>query len=399
MMIRALSLSLLVLTSCAPAIAEPKGGVVDITQKQFDLGVTLLKESPSEGNRVVSPYSIHSGLMLARLGAKDDTADQLDKVLGSSSLTPESLKAYGELNSQVVMQSATSSVSLANSLWISDKGTFLRNYLERATHTFAAEPRSIDFEHSEAARKTINAWVSEKTKTLIPNLIPAGAITADTLATLVNALYFKSSWANPFSKDVTMDKDFWVGGSSSAKVPTMQITTSMGYHQDGAWTSVVLPYAMGQYAYILAVPTKKLSTAAVASALSPALFTDALNSQKRVRVDLEMPRYSIRESQGLADNLKKLGVRKPFEPDADFSDMTELPIFIGAVQHESVVIVDEEGTEAAAATAVIMTKSSAFFDDSPPKVVKADRPFAFAIVHTDTRAPLFVGVVGDPTAK
>lgn len=400
MKMRALSLLLLVLTSCAPAIAEPKGGVVDITQKQFDLGIALLRESLSESNRVVSPYSIHSGLMLARLGAKDDTADELDKVLGSSSFTPESLQAYGELNSQVVAQSETSSVSLANSVWISSQASFLPKYLENTTQTFKAEPRSVDFEQSESARKTINAWVADKTKNLIPNLLPIGMIKPDTHAALVNALYFKSPWATPFSKDMTMDKEFWIGGTHSSKVPTMQITTSMGYHQSREWTSAVIPYAMGQYAYVLAVPTKKLSSSAVASALSPALFTEALNSQKRVRVDLEMPRYSARESQELANNLKKLGVRAPFESgSANFGDMTELPIFIGAVQHESVVIVDEQGTEAAAATAVIMSKRSAFFDDSPPKVVKADRPFAFAIVHTDTRAPLFVGVVGDPTAK
>jgi serpin B len=395
----ALSLSLLVLTSCASAIAEPKGGVLDITQKQFDLGIALVKESTGESNRVVSPYSIHSGLMLARLGAKDDTAQQLDEVLISSGLTPESLKAYGELNSQVVADSPTSSVSLANSVWISNKGSFLAEYLGNAAQTFAAETRTIDFEQPEAARKTINAWVSEKTKSLIPNLIPAGVIRVDTLATLVNALYFKSAWATPFSKDMTIDKEFWIGGSRSIKVPTMQITTSMGYHQNAEWTSVVLPYDMGRYAYVLAVPTNKLSTSAVASALTPTLFKQALDSQKRVRVDLEMPRYSARESQALANNLKKLGVRKPFEHDANFLDMTEMPVFIGAVQHESVVIVDEEGTEAAAATAVIMTKRSAFFDDSAPKVVKADRPFAFAIVHTDSLAPLFVGVVGDPTAK
>ncbi|MGH3814503.1 MAG: serpin family protein [Pseudonocardiaceae bacterium] len=34
----------------------------------------------------------------------------------------------------------------------------------------------------------------------------------------------------------------------------------------------------------------------------------------------------------------------------------------------------------------------------PQSVVRADRPFAFAIVHQPTGAPLFIGHVADPLA-
>jgi serpin B len=123
-----------------------------------------------------------------------------------------------------------------------------------------------------------------------------------------------------------------------------------------------------------------------------------MNTTQRTRVELEMPRYSIRQSQNLKNALTSLGVQRPFTTDADFKQMTALEVFIDAVQHESKVVLDEQGTEAAAATAVLMTKRSAILDESTPKEVRADRPFAFAIVHVDSEAPLFVGVVGDPRA-
>jgi serpin B len=75
--------------------------------------------------------------------------------------------------------------------------------------------------------------------------------------------------------------------------------------------------------------------------------------------------------------------------------MTVLPTSISAIMHETVVNVDEAGTEAAAATAMVMTKS-AFFVEDEPKSITVDRPFAFAIMHKQTRAPLVIGVVGDP---
>jgi serpin B len=391
-------LSGVLLVGCAPVIAEPSEGVMAITKKQFELGINLLKQSSASDNCVVSPYSIHSALMLARLGAMGQTAKELDSVLVPNQLSDELLNFYTDLNSQVIRADDTFSVSLANSIWMSDLGSFLPSYLEKTKRAFSAELRTINFLQSEVARKTINSWVSEKTRSLIPELIPPGLITKDTIAALVNALYFKAPWATRFSKDITSDKDFWIGGTTSTKVPMMRLTTSMSYYQNSDWTGVVLPYALGRYAYVLAVPHEKRSTAKVVEGITPNLFRDIMNTTQRTRVELEMPRYSIRQSQNLKNALTSLGVQRPFTTDADFKQMTALEVFIDAVQHESKVVLDEQGTEAAAATAVLMTKRSAILDESTPKEVRADRPFAFAIVHVDSEAPLFVGVVGDPRA-
>jgi serpin B len=58
--------------------------------------------------------------------------------------------------------------------------------------------------------------------------------------------------------------------------------------------------------------------------------------------------------------------------------------------------VDERGTEAAAVTGATMLTSA----PAPPTlVVRADRPFAFAVVHRSTGLPLFVGHVADPAAR
>jgi serpin B len=80
---------------------------------------------------------------------------------------------------------------------------------------------------------------------------------------------------------------------------------------------------------------------------------------------------------------------------ADFSQMSEVDLFISLVLHKAFVAVDEEGTEAAAATAVLMTLAGA-----PPRETiefRADHPFLFFIRHRDTGAILFMGRVVDPT--
>ncbi len=367
-----------------------------LTEKQLTLGVSLLQKSRGEKNRTLSPYSIHSGLMLARLGAKGETARQLDSVLLASPYSAAAVQAYASLNHMVLAKGETISTTLANSVWITNQGDFTAEFKKITGESFSAEARTIDFTQSEKARGTINAWVSEKTHALIPNLIPSGMITQNTIATLVNALHFKAAWRNAFAVKATKEEDFWVNSSTTIKSPMMHSSESAGYFENDAWQGVNLAYSEGGYTYVLLVPRKRLSVEQVAASLSPSLLRDAHRSNTRAKVTLTLPRHSIREPQNVADSLKELGVVVPFTAEADFSGMSTIPTVIGAVQHESVVIVDEKGTEAAAATAVMMTKLAAILEPESPKEVRADHPFAFAIIHNETYAPLFLGIVGDP---
>jgi serine protease inhibitor len=53
------------------------------------------------------------------------------------------------------------------------------------------ELEAVDFDNAEKARKIINGWVKEKTKSKIPKLLPQGALDGGTKVALVNAAYFK----------------------------------------------------------------------------------------------------------------------------------------------------------------------------------------------------------------
>ena len=71
-------------------------------------------------------------------------------------------------------------------------------------------------------------------------------------------------------------------------------------------------------------------------------------------------------------------------------------LFVSDVVHEGFVEVSEEGTEAAAATGVVVGVRSMAPSRDEPLAVKADRPFAWAIVDRETGAVLFAGTVVDP---
>jgi serpin B len=389
---RALFLIASMVMSVATAVAQPQEA--NITAKQLDLGVSLLKAGEGS-NRTISPYSIHSALMLLRLGAKGETAAEFDRKLLPASFSPVSRAAYQSMNSAIFASKEGVTTVLGNSLWLRTDYAFTPKYLAESKTIFSAEPHHIDYGKAEDARATINSWVSSKTKDLIPQLLPQGVINAETTCTLVNTLYFKSAWLEPFKKELTKDESFWTDPSNEIKVPMMHRTDEMGYFESSEWRGVHLSYESFDYTFVVIAPNKKMSATELARSLSPSVFSQAMEEQKFERVSLAMPRFKVRQSRELFSQLGSYGLTRL--ASGDFSGISPKGIGgVGSVMHEAVVAVDENGTEAAAATAVIMFKGAFIRDDSLPKEVRLDRPFAFALIHKPTKAPLFLGVVADP---
>lgn len=155
-----------------------------------------------------------------------------------------------------------------------------------------------------------------------------------------------------------------------------------------------LPYKGKQLSMIVFLPNKLDGLAGLEQKLSPKSLEKWINSLKKQKVRVQLPRFKLRSGYGLKETLKKLGIKKACTDKADFTGLTPAPDFmIQRVIHQSYVDVNERGTEAAAATAVFMGGTGAM-----PKIPEFDarRPFLFVIRHQATGAILFVGRVFNP---
>jgi serpin B len=383
------------------AIGEVRAQVPEegIARKQLELGVfTLRRGAEHTVNVTVSPYSIHSAIMLLRVGARGETANQMDEKLLGGSFSPETQASYAKLNSEISRSDEAVTSTVANAVWLRSGWAFRKEYVEDSTRIFASEPRSVDFASPEMARATINEWVASKTNTLIPHLLPSGFLTPRSTCVLVNALYFKSAWLHSFGKMATRDREFWISPSSSVKVPMMSTSRDMGYFETEGWHGVHLPYQAFDFLFVVLVPNEKLSVGEVGRGISADLFLRSFKESEFTKVNLQLPRFKARFSVDLVQQLTAYGLESL--RDGDFSGVSTRDGSIGpvgGVMHEAVVSVDEIGTEAAAATAIGMVGAGMPGPDlSKPKEVTVDRPFAFALIHRSSQAPLFLGVVGDP---
>ena len=75
-------------------------------------------------------------------------------------------------------------------------------------------------------------------------ICPAGSITPDTKLVITNALYFKGTWVNPFSKDRTKVGKFVLPTGKSVDVQMMQTFQAEGYNyaEYGRMQFLEMPY-------------------------------------------------------------------------------------------------------------------------------------------------------------
>lgn len=73
----------------------------------------------------------------------------------------------------------------------------------------------------KSSRKKINKWVSKATNKLIREILPDGSVHGGTALVLVNAIYFKGKWSNPFPRERTTTGKFHRLDGSSVDAPFM----------------------------------------------------------------------------------------------------------------------------------------------------------------------------------
>ena len=387
----------------ATPTGDPSTGDAKAAAKQQQLFASALlgdalARSGGKENSFLSPYSIHAALGMTWAGAKGQTASQMASALSIDLESAAQHDAMLAQSANVFAKNDDLTLNVANRIWPKAGMKLDEGYLGAIEEHYGAKPEALDYAGApDAARATINGWVSEQTKTKIPELIPAGMIDGSTRMVLTNAIYFKGSWVEAFDPDATYPGTF-TAPSGEVTAQLMKLDTQrLAYSDSEAYEVVSLPYAGG--ADMLVILPKKGQFEATAKALEGKGLSDVMNAPLgKDRVSVTLPKFEFRANVKLNDVLIALGMKDAFTSAADFTGMGEAAkgISISAVIHEAFIAVDEKGAEAAAATAVVMTKSAA---PGAPVEFKVDRPFFFVIRDTDTNTPLFVGHVADPTAK
>lgn len=383
------------------AAAKPVGDAIG------DLAWDLVRAAGA-GNVVLSPASVWEALAMTHQAARGETAAEIAGVLGMPDDRSATATAAGVLRAALdEAKGKAITLDVANRIWVERGKRLEPEFTTALDERFAAKAGEVPFSSApEAARGEINTWVADHTANRIPELLKAGVVSPLTRIVLTNAIYMKAPWAEPFVKAATKPEPFQLAPDEAIDVPFMHRSAELvaGRVGTGAEAATVceVPYEGRRLSMVIVVPDLVDGLDAVLGELDGDWRTKWNGGQggdvRRRKVELALPKWTTRKPLGLSHALKSLGMKRAFE--AGVADLSGIDgtrdLFVSDVVHEAFVEVSEEGTEAAAATGVVVATRSMVIQPEEPFVVKADRPFAWAVVERDTGAILFAGVVADP---
>ena len=376
-------------------------GVVAQSANKFALVLhEILRNEGSlvDENLFYSPASLLIALAMTCFGARGKTAEELESVLHlipDSSSGPNMKKFLSSLNSS---SDNNTKLLTANKLFIEKSLEILKSYRAGMQEFYESEITSVDYkQRTEEVREEINKWVEQKTNDKIKGLIPPGMLSSDTRLVLVNAIYFKGLWLQPFLKEETFPGTFFVAANEKVQVQMMRQEGHFKFFESKELGCQILemPYIGSKMSMVIFLPVETDGLGSLEGMIAYDNFEKSLStldSSRPEEMEVFLPKFKLTQQFSLNDVLSKMGASEMFiAGKADFSGITADSLYVSQVVHKAFIEVNEEGTEAAAATGIGVNALSL------KPMFNVDHPFLFFIRHSDTGAILFMGRLLKPS--
>ena len=361
-------------------------------EKAAEFAVQLFRACCNKDkNTLVSPLSVLAALAMTANGAKGETKEQMENILG---MTTDELNEFFRSYRNALTNSGKNKLSLANSIWFTDDESFTvnRDFLQTNADYYDADAYKARFDGTTL--KDINNWVKSKTDGMIPEILDN--IPREAVMYLVNALAFEAEWAEPYKSYQVREGNFTLENGLKKKTDFMY-STEHKYIEDDMATGFIKYYSGGKYAFVALLPDEGATLSDYIASLEGKTVLDILENASDDTVYSSVPKFETEFSAELSDVLKALGMPAAFDGNkADFSGLgtsSNGNIFINRVLHKTYISVTELGTKAGASTVVGMEAGSAFFEE--PKEVNLNRPFVYMLIDTEYNLPFFIGAMTD----
>ncbi|NXC34710.1 ANGT protein, partial [Campylorhamphus procurvoides] len=364
----------------------------------YILGVrfySVLQKAQQGQNVLLSPTSLYSSLVSFYLGASNQTALDLQGLLGfvPPSGNPDcTSRAVGSnfLSSLRTIESLVKSrdeellfsktLCLFSAPGISLFELFVQDLLRSADAFYA---RAVDFTNPSEAAKQINTFVEAKSEGQSKCLQTAIDPSADLLFAVDVHLAVNATQAFKLKEP----QEFWVDSNTNVLVPMLSITGTFKYKTDASGTFSVVEVPISKTALlVLLQPINGSNLEHVESELTQqsSAWLQQLSPRE---IKLMLPALTIEDSFDLQALLADMELPALLGKGADFSKISNTSLTVGKVINQ--VFFKLDGTDQAEDPAA-QKEDGVYLD------VTLNKPFLFAVFEKKSRAMLFLGRVTNP---
>lgn len=362
----------------------------EIQNDKSDFTTTIINKTFKSENYLISPYSIEMALNMLKLGAKNDTRDEIEKVVGSR-----------ELNI------LNKNVKIANSLFI--KNTY-DSIIENDFKNILSEKYNSEILYDKfETPEIINDWVNKHTDGMIEKIL--NSISPTFVLGLANAIAIDAKWNSQFECENTTSEKFNMLPGKSLNVEMMHNTyeSDAKYLINDEMKSVSLPYKE-DLEFIAILPNQNIES--YISKLNINELNNKIDkfeeASYKKRLILSIPRFSYSyDLINFKNILINMGIKNAFDSEkADFTsiitkeNMNRLDIdniYVSDAIHKTYIDLNEKGTKAAAVTYFGLRASGISTEKYKEIKIEFNKPFIYMIRDNKSKEVLFFGSVYKPS--
>ncbi|MBA2367974.1 MAG: serpin family protein [Candidatus Protochlamydia sp.] len=372
-----------------------------VIQGNNQFGFNLLKKlNGRQGNLYFSSYSIASGLARLYIAARNETANEMQRVL---KYTPAFSPLIGTLDNffltALPLKNSTR-LFLASGVWLQEGVPVIPAYQFGLERDFNSKAETIDFKKGFInSIRTINQAVAKQTENQISQILTTQDITDQTQLIITTAFAVKGGWLYPFDRKDTQKTAFHLNEKQTRQVEMMYGTLECPCFRSENLNLIEIPLKPPEGSQIrlslfILLPKEKMGWKTISSELSIENWDKWESGLKSQLVYLGLPRFRLEDRLNLNIILQSLGMKQAFDQNADFTGMSEAKgLKLSNVAHKTLLKIDEKGIES---TRINQTGPAQNLDNTEAIKFLIDHPFYIFLVDRASGSILSIGRVLQP---
>uniref|UniRef100_A0A8C6ZIV8 Angiotensinogen n=1 Tax=Nothoprocta perdicaria TaxID=30464 RepID=A0A8C6ZIV8_NOTPE len=341
-------------------------------------------------NRLLSPTSIYSTLVSLYLGASNQTATDLQGLLGfvppsgdpncTSRVDGNNVLATLRTIESFLVKNRDEELLFSKTLYLfSAPGVPLSESFvhELVPSADALYIRAVDFTNPGEAAKQINAFVEAKSE-----------------GRSKISCYFSICFSATVKKASRLKEphEFWVDANTKVLVPGMSVTGTFKYKTDTSKSFAAIEVPVSKDALLVLMQPLDGNALHKIEAELPLQFSAWLQDLSPRQIKLTLPELTIEGNSDLQELLRDMKLSALLGKEADLSKISDANLTVGKVINKALFKLNSDGAHQPEDPAT--QKEDVVFLE-----VTLNKPFLVAVFEQRSKAMLFLGRVTNPLSR
>ena len=364
-------------------IDKTEEGIISATNDfSFRLFQSLVANN-KEKDFIFSPLGAVYSLEIISNGAGGHTQNLLLQQLGTSQYSLDDINAlrrkmmlcHAKVVEDDFLATKTAFMKSSNLLLFREGKTIKQDYIQTIGHDYFVD--CLSYQNEDDAKRIVDTWNKETNHGAFKDIPMEFDTNADIY--LINTLLFNGAWVQEFY-DAKPDT-FFVTKDDVRIVDMMSKTEKEGcfrYMQNNQYAMLRMPY-VGSFYMDVILPNENLTVNSLIKQMNMEQYKNSTKVLKKYDIiDVSFPKFYVKSEIDLKYLLVEMGLADIFSEKADFSLMSDSPLYVNKMKQNIEIDVDEKGTHVEAITS---TSFATLSEVSKPSRAEfyANRPFIYFI--------------------